>query len=177
MSRLGRGFLVIIVGLALAFGVFYFTGWPSTLEVLGGGGDEVALGDAAPGELLNFGVGPVRVVGKREVNIHAVRLLDPSPGLELVSVRLSGIGPTENPSFGVTRGPQPDIERLPTASGSIMKGGTGGFLIVTVRATSPGSHRLRGLLVRYGTGWLTRSAGLGATASVRIPTPTPAPSS
>jgi hypothetical protein len=170
MSRLWRSFLVIAVGLALAFGVFYFTGWPSTLDGPSLGGNEVGFRDAAPGELLHFGVGPVDVVGKREAKINAVRLIDPSPGLELFSVRRS------SHLLGTSRGEQPDIQGLPTASGSALKGGTSIFLIVTIRALTPGSYRLRGVLVRYGSGWLTRSAGFGPTASATIVSPTPVPS-
>jgi len=164
-----------IVGLGLAFGIFYALSWPSTVE--GSRGNDVVLSDVTQGELLHVGLGNFRVVGERDATVVTVKLDDPSAGIEIVATRVALAG-NGRPSVGVVRGPQPTIDVLPRAPGYVLHPKDEGGFVVTFRVLSPGHFTFKGFAVTYQTGWLTRTAHLGPDVIVDVPdsgTPTPRP--
>jgi hypothetical protein len=164
-----------IVGLGLAFGIFYALSWPSTVQ--GSRGNNVVLHDVAPGELLHVGLGNFRVAGNRDATVVTVKLNDPSAGIEIVATRVALAG-NGRPSIGVLRGPQPTVEILPRAPDYVLHPKDEGGFVVTFRVLSGGSFTFKGFSITYQTGWLTRTAHLGPDVIVEAPgtgTPTPTP--
>jgi len=166
-----------IIGLALAFGVFYAFSWPSTVTATTGG-NEVGFPTAAAGELLHTGAMTFKVGGNRDVQLVTVKLESPTPGLELVATH---VGLRENLAVHSTTetGPQAYIDALPKAPGYVLRPGDEGAFVVTFRALDPGTFAFDGIVVTYQSGWLTRTVKLGPRVTVKVPgsstTSSPAP--
>jgi uncharacterized protein (DUF58 family) len=170
-----RPLFVTIVGLALAFGAFYWLGWPSSLK--GSTGNKIGFNDVAAGELLYAGLN-FDVIGRREIYVTTVKLEGATSEVNLVDVRLSVAGSSDFAPVGALREPQPDVDALPRAAGATLRPGQSGFFVVVFRADALGRFSFRGLNVKYRSGWLTRSAMLmpRVEADVTVsPTPTPTP--
>ena len=165
-----RVLVIMLVGLALAFGAFYAFSWPTTLS--GSAGDSLSFGDVALDEPLHVGLMNFAVTGRREIKIVTVKLNAPTSGIELVSTRV-GLG-AAGTSIGSERGEQPSIDALPRAPGYTLHPRDGGSFVVTFKATETGSFD--GIIVTYRTGWLTRSVTLGPKVSVTVPVPSSPPS-
>lgn len=164
-----------IVGLGLAFGIFYALSWPSTVE--GSRGNDVVLSDVTQGELLHVGLGNFRVAGERDATVVTVKLNDPSAGIEIVGTRVALAGNGRQP-IGVVRGPQPTVDVLPRAPGYVLHPKDEGGFVVTFRVLSPGHFTFKGFAITYQTGWLTRKVHLGPNVIVDSPdtgTPSPTP--
>lgn len=149
-----RPLFVTIVGLALAFGAFYWLGWPSSLK--GSGGNTVGFNDVEVGELLYAGL-DFEVIGRREIHVTTVKLEGATGDVNLVDVRLSMAG-SDFVRVGARREPQPDVDALSRAAGASLRPGQSGLFVVVFRAGTLGKLSFRGLNVRYRSGWLTRSA-------------------
>jgi hypothetical protein len=158
-----RVVVMSVIGLALAFGVFYTLSWPSTLE--GSLGNSVTLDPVKPDELLHVGLGIFKTVGRRDVNVVTVRLNGQSPGIEIVATRVA-LAERGGLTLGVLRGPQPTVDALPRAPGYVLHSNDAGGFVVTFRVASPGTYTFRGFLVTYQTGWLTRTVLLGPTVTI-----------
>jgi hypothetical protein len=158
-----------IIGLALAFGVFYAFSWPSTLS--GTLGNQVGFNEKEPGGLLHTGLFNFEVVGKREIKIVTVKLMDPSPGIVLVATRMGTGG-----EAGALRGDVPEIDKLPRAPGFVLQSNDRGAFVVTFKVLDPGRFTFNGIVVTYQTGWLTRTVKLGPKVTVRVPEPSSTPS-
>jgi hypothetical protein len=157
-----RALFVAVVGLGLAFGVFYALSWPATMSGPDPSGTEVGFNHVAEGEMLHAGLGPFRVGGSRNVKIITVLLNDSSPGIELVAIRVALVG-SGRTMLGTARGHKPDLETLPAAAGYVLHPGDEGSINVSFRVPSPGRYSFRGITVRYQTGWITRSVVIGPT--------------
>jgi hypothetical protein len=103
-----------IIGLALAFGAFYFFSWPTTL-VARSGSVALSFPDSPPEQLLHTGQFLFKISGRHRITIVTVRLNGPSTGLTLVAARV-GLG-TSGSSIGSAAGPSPEVEALPRAPG------------------------------------------------------------
>ena len=169
-----RVVVVFLVGLALAFGAFYYFSWPTTLS--GSPGNAVGFDDVKPGEKLHVGLMDFTVEGRHEITIVTVKLNSPSAGIELDAARVS-LGDAGG-SIGSERGDQPTVEALPRAPGAVLQSNERGTFVVSFFATASGSFN--GITITYTTGWLTRSVTLGPKVTVTVPapatTPTPSPS-
>ena len=168
-----RPLFVTIAGLALAFGAFYWLGWPSSLK--GSGGNKIGFNDVEAGEVLYVGLN-FDVIGRREIHVTTVKLDGATGNVNLVDVRLSAAGSPDFVAVGALREPQPDVDALPRAAGTTLRPGQSGFFIVVFRAETLGKFSFRGLNVKYRSGWLTRSAVLmpRVDADVTVP-PSPTP--
>jgi len=160
--------LISIVGLALAFGAFYAFSWPSTLA--GKRGDHTGFAASKPKVLVHTGQFLFKVTGRRDVKISTVKLMTPSPGLELVAIRIGGS------EAGALTGEHPEFEALPRAAGAVLRAGAEGAFLVSFRALDPGRFSFEGIEVTYQTGWLTRTVKLGPRVTVRVPGPSTTPS-
>jgi hypothetical protein len=154
-----------VLGLAIAFGVFYFMSWPATLSPVGAGGNGLGFDDVEIGEMLHTGLMIFEVKGPREVKIVTVKLNAPTLGIKLEGSRL-GLG-ASGTSVGGLRGDQPSIDALPPAPGSVLPKNARGSIVITFTATQSGSFD--GLVVTYQTGWLTRTVRLGPKVTVTVP--------
>ena len=169
-----RPLFVTILGLALAFGAFYWLGWPSSLK--GTSGNKIGLNEVAAGTRLYVGL-DFDVIGRRPIEISTVRLDGPTVNVSLVDVRLSVAGSARFVPAGALREPQPDVDALPRAAGATLRPGQSGFFVVVFRAEALGKSSFSGLSVKYRSGWLTREALLmpRVEADVTVsPAPTPA---
>jgi hypothetical protein len=170
-----RVLVMSLIGLMLAFGVFYAFSWPSSLE--GARGSEAGIDDVKVGELLHVGLADFRVAGRRPIKIVTVKLVRPSAAISLVETRiyLAGNG---RPSVGVQRGEDRSVAALPRAPGYVLNDTDSGSFVATFTIDSPGDFSFDGFEVTYQTGWLTRSVTLGTRVTIRAPAPlvVPAPS-
>src|SRR5437867_1403603 len=77
VTAMRRGIIVLIIGLALAFGAFYVFSWPTTLHC--DRGIELVIPASPPNLLLHTGQDPFTVAGRRQISIVTVKLNAPSP--------------------------------------------------------------------------------------------------
>jgi hypothetical protein len=161
-----RVLVMSLVGLLLAFGVFYVFSWPSTIESAPASG--VTISQVKVGELLHVGMADFTISGDRPITVLTVRLNGASPEIELLAARLF-IEESGKSSVGVLRGEGTSVDSLPRAPGYVLHSTDRGSFVVTFRVSSPGRFELDGFTVRYQTGWLTRSVRVGPRIVVEAP--------
>ena len=153
-----------IIGLGLAFGVFYALSWPATIQ--GTVGRRVTIEQASVNGLIYVGLGRFRVIGPRDATVVTVKLQDPSVAIVLEATRVALVS-SNAPLVGVERGPQPAVDALPKAPGYVLHPQDIGVFVVSFRAVSAGTFTFHGFILTYQTGWLTRTVHLGPTVTVQ----------
>ena len=93
-------------------------------------------------------VGMTAIDTSRDVRIESVRLHRPSAGIVLVGARVGRQG------VGAVLGFPPTSPRMPLpAVGAVIPAHANVLLVVGLRATKPGTFRVRGIDVRYRERW------------------------
>jgi hypothetical protein len=166
MSPLKAGLISAAIGLAIAGGVFAGFGWPGSLDPAHSNSRYGVT--AAVDEELHVGLGPFHPGGPREIKITAVSLVDPSPAIQLASIRITRFDDAVKVPLGSDKGPREDIEGLPEAVGIVLEPGEDGGFWVSFRVTATGTHSFKGIRVTYRSGWLTRTVVVGPSTQVRV---------
>jgi hypothetical protein len=160
-----RPLFVTIVGLALAFGVFYWLGWPSSLNGPPSGSREAIFMCTPHATEQHAVLGPFAVVGRKGIDIQTVRLEDPLPGTSLTR---ASVGPVEDPlAFFKAEGGR-DLDELPSVAGATLRPGQRFRIYLTYNVPpapgGAGPGGFRGIRLGYRSGWLSRSGAYGQRA-------------
>jgi hypothetical protein len=166
MSPLRAGLISAAIGLAIAGGVFAGFGLPGTLKTAHS--DSRYGMTAAIDEVIHVGLGPFHPSGPREIKIIAVSLENPSPAIQLDSIRITRFDDAAPVILGSDKGPREDIAALPEAPGVVLEPGEDGGFWVSFHVTATGSHNFSGVRVTYRSGWLTRTVVVGPRTQVRV---------
>ena len=166
MSPLRAGLISAAIGLAIAAGVFAGFGLPGTLKTAHS--DSRYGMTAATDEEIHVGLGPFHPSGPREIRIIAVSLEDPSPAIQLDSIRMTLFNDPAPVVLGSDKGPREDITALPEALGVVLESGEDGGFWVSFHVTATGVHNFSGVRVTYRSGWLTRTVVVGPPTQVRV---------
>jgi hypothetical protein len=166
MSPLRAGLISAAIGLAIAAGVFAGFGLPGTLKTAHS--DSRYGMTAATDEEIHVGLGPFHPSGPREIRIIAVSLEDPSPAIQLDSIRITRFDDASPVLLGSDKGPREDIAALPEALGVVLESGDDGGFWVSFHVTATGNHTFSGVRITYRSGWLTRTTVVGPKTQVRV---------
>ncbi len=166
MSPLRAGLISAAIGLAIAAGVFAGFGFPGTLKAAHS--DSRYGMTATIDEVVHVGLGPFHPSGPREIRIIAVSLEDPSPAIQLDSIRITRFDDASPVLLGSDKGPREDIAALPEALGVVLESGDDGGFWVSFHVTATGTHTFSGVRITYRSGWLTRTTVVGPKTQVRV---------
>lgn len=166
MSKRKAAVVSVVVGFAVAAGVFAGFGFPGTLQAADS--DSRYGLNVAVDEVVNVGLGPFHAGGPREIEIISVSLVDPSPAVVLDAIRLSRAGSSGGVELGADKGEREDLATLPSPLGVVLRPGDDGGFWVTLRVSAAGMHSIQGIKVTYRSGWITRTTVVGPPLRLRV---------
>ncbi|MGH2726362.1 MAG: hypothetical protein ACRDKS_05235 [Actinomycetota bacterium] len=167
MSAWKAALISAAIGLAIAAGVFAGFGLPGTLKAAQS--ESKYAVNASVGDVIHVGLGPFHPSGPREIKILSVSLQDPSPAIQLDSIRITLFNDPNTVLLGSDVGEErPDIDALPLALGRVLQPGEDGGFWITFRVNATGDHTFKGVRVTYKSGWLTKTVIVGPNVRARI---------
>ena len=156
-----RALFITLAGLVFAFTFFYVVAWPSTVETDATRAATRSL-SSPPDRADWMALGPIRIVGRKNVTISSVQLNQPSVGIEFVDSRIDvGHGPPTGQG-------SPDATTLPAAAGMVLHPGDIATIYIAFSAHDPGRYRIGGAVLSYEAGWLTRTRVVGPSIDLTI---------
>lgn len=157
-----------VIGLAIAAGVFAGFGLPGTLKAAQSEQNRYVI-TTQIGEVIHVGLGPFHPSGPREIKILSVTLENPSPAIQLDSIRITLFNDPNVVVLGSDSGTErPDIDALPLAIGKVLEPGQDGGLWITFRVNATGDHSFKGVKITYKSGWLTKTVIVGPNVRAKI---------
>ncbi len=166
MSAWKAALISVVIGLAIAAGVFAGFGLPGTLKPAQSDSRYAVI--AAVGEVIHVGLGPFHPSGPREIKILSATLQDPSPAIQASSIRITLFNDPNTVLLGSATGVREDVDALPLALGRVLQPGQDGGFWITFTVNATGDHTFKGLRVTYKSGWLTKTVIVGPNVRARI---------